>query len=192
MSLLLLGESWSRFRCCLWTFEVLPRYPSGSPPTEMVARLNGFYKLTTQVVLDLDGTLDKLVGDEVMAFFGATFRAQDHPQRAVRAALDIVAGVEAIATESNALHVGGGVGTGEALMGNVGEGEVRDFTVIGDAVNTTARLQGEAAPGEVLVMGETYLSVAAQFPGAPQRNLDLRGKEGTQVVRVLRANAQST
>ena len=159
------------------------------PPTEMVAQLNRFYKLAAQVVIDLDGTLDKMVGDEVMAFFGSPFRADDHPQRAVRAALDIVAGVEVMATGSDALHVGGGVGTGEALMGNVGEGEVRDFTVIGDVVNTAARLQGTALAGEVVVMEETYRNVAAQFPDAPQRTVELRGKTEPLEVRVLRASS---
>ena len=111
------------------------------PPTELVARLNRFYKLATQVVVDLDGTLDKMVGDQVMAFFGAPFRAHDHPARAVRAALDIVSGIEVMAEGDDSIRVGGGVGTGQVLMGNVGDGEVRDFTVIGDVVNTAARLQ---------------------------------------------------
>ena len=92
-----------------------------------------------------------------------------------------------MANGSDALHVGGGVGTGQVFMGNVGEGEVRDFTVIGDVVNTAARLQGEARAGEVLVMAETYGPVAAQFPDAPERTLKLRGKEKPLVARVLRA-----
>ena len=50
-------------------------------PAEVVARLNRFYRLASQVIFDLDGTLDKMVGDEVMAFFGAPFRAHDHPQK---------------------------------------------------------------------------------------------------------------
>ena len=154
-------------------------------PTEVVARLNRFYKLAAGVVFDLDGTLDKMVGDEVMAFFGAPFRALDHPQRAVQAALGIVAGMQRIAEDSDSLRVGGGVGTGEAFMGNVAEGEVRDFTVIGDVVNTTARLQGAAGPGEILVMEETYRSVADRFPDAPQRILELKGKSAPVVVRVL-------
>ena len=161
-------------------------------PAELVAWLNRFYDLATQAVFRLDGTLDKLVGDQVMAFFGAPYKVDDHARRAVQAGLAIVAGVQAMKEGSVSLSVGGGVGTGQVFMGNVAQGEVRDFTVIGDVVNTTARLQGAPAPGEVLVMEETYLSVAAQFPGAPQRTLELRGKEGTQVVRVLRPNDQST
>ena len=162
------------------------------PPAELVACLNNFYELATRAVFDLDGTLDKMVGDQVMAFFGAPYRVDDHARRAVQAALAIVAGVEALKEGSDSLSVGGGVGTGEVFMGNVAQGEVRDFTVIGDVVNTTARLQGAAAAGEVLVMEETYRSVAALFPGASQRILELKGKEGTQVVRVLRPNAPST
>ena len=158
-------------------------------PDELVARLNRFYNLAAQVVFKLDGTLDKMIGDEVMAFSGAPLKAEDHPQRAVQAALDIVAGVESMAQGVEPLHVGGGVGTGEAFVGNVGEGEVRDFTAIGDVVNTVARTQGEAQPGEVLVMEETYQPVAGQFPDAPQRTLQLKGKEAPVLVRVLRASS---
>lgn len=157
-------------------------------PSELVERLNRFYDLATRAVFDLDGTLDKMVGDQIMAFFGALYKVDDHARRAVQAALAIVAGVEAMKQGGDSLSVGGGVGTGEVFMGNVAHGEVRDFTVIGDVVNTTARLQGSAAPGEVLVMEDTYRSVAAQYPDASQRILELRGKEGKQAVRVLRVS----
>jgi len=100
-------------------------------PTTMVARLNRFYKLAAQSVFELDGTLDKMVGDQVMAFFGAPFRPEDHAERAVQAALRIVSGAQFPGEGLEGLPVGGGVATGEVFMGNVGEGEVRDFTVIG-------------------------------------------------------------
>ena len=157
------------------------------PPTEVVAKLNRFYKLAAEAVFDRDGTLDKMVGDQVMAFFGAPFRHEDHEQRAVRASMDIVAGVQALAEDGDSLYVGGGVGTGEAFVGNVGEADVRDFTAIGDVVNTASRLQEVAQPGEVLVMEETYQSVAEQFPGAPQRSMELKGKAAPILVRTLRA-----
>ena len=159
------------------------------PSAELVSRLNRFYHLAAEAVFDQDGTLDKMVGDQVMAFFGAPFRPDDHPARAVRAALDIVSGIEAMAEGDDSLHVGGGLGTGQVFVGNVGEGEVRDFTVIGDVVNTAARLQEAAEPGEVLVMEETYLPVAGQFPDAPRRTLDLRGKAAPVDVRVLKADS---
>ena len=155
------------------------------PPAEVVARLNRFYRCAAEAVFKLDGTLDKMVGDQVMAFFGAPFRPDDHAQRAVQAALQIVGEVEAMAEGSDALYVGGGVGTGRAFVGNVGEQEVQDFTIIGDVVNTTARLQGAADSGEVLVMEATYQAVAGQFPNAPQRTLELKGKAEPVMVRVL-------
>ena len=155
------------------------------PPGEVVERLNRFYNLASRVVFELDGTLDKLVGDQVMAFFGAPFRPEDHAHRAVLAALRIVAGVEGLAGDGDGLHVGGGVGSGEAYMGNVAEGEVRDFTIIGDVVNTAARLHGEAQPGEVLLTEDTYRQVEARYPEAPQRSLELKGKAEAVSARVL-------
>ena len=127
-----------------------------------------------------------------MAFFGAPYKVEDHAHRAVEAALAIVAGIETMNEGGDFLSVGGGVGTGQVFMGNVAQGEVRDFTVIGDVVNTAARLQGAAAPGEVLVMEETYLSVATQLPDASQRTLELKGKEGTLVARVLKSHTQTS
>ena len=157
------------------------------PTPELVARLNRFYELATQAVFALDGTLDKMAGDQVMAFFGHPFRPKDHPQRAVRAALNIVASVGTMDADGEGFRVGAGIGTGEAFVGNVGEEDVRDYTVIGDVVNTAARLQGEAKPGEVLIMETTYLPVAADFPEAPQWSLTLKGKSEPVSVRVLTA-----
>ena len=155
-------------------------------PAEVVTRLNRFYKLASNAVFDRDGTLDKMVGDQVMAFFGAPFMRDGHAERAVEAALAIVARVEEMAEGGDSLRVGGGVGTGEALVGNVGEGEVRDFTAIGDVVNTASRIQGAAQPGEVLLLEESYRPVASQFPNTPKRTLQLKGKAAPVVVRVLR------
>ena len=158
------------------------------PPMEVAARLNRFYGLAAQIVFNLDGTLDKMVGDQVMAFFGAPFRSEDHPKRAVQAAVDIVAELERMAEDSSSLRVGGGVATGEVFMGNVGEGEVKDFTVIGDPVNIAARLQEAASPGEVLVAEGTYEWVADQFPDAAHRTLELKGKASEVAIRVLRSS----
>ena len=92
---------------------------------EVAARLNRFYGLAAQLVFDLDGTLDKMMGDQVMAFFGAPFRPADHPNRAVQTAVQIVSSLERAAGGPSSLRVGAGVATGQVFMGNVGEGEVR-------------------------------------------------------------------
>ena len=121
-----------------------------------------------------------------MAFFGAPFRPDDHAARAVQVALNIVSGVDRLTGETDALQVGGGVATGEVFMGNVGEGEVRDFTVIGDAVNIAARLQAAAAAGEVLITESTFQAVSARFASSEQRTLELKGKEAPVVAYVIK------
>jgi adenylate cyclase len=87
--------------------------------------------------------------------------------------------------EVNGLKVGGGIATGEAFVGNVGEGAVKDYTVLGDTVNVAARLQGAAAAGEILLTNETYDFVEADFPDAPRRELELKGKSGPVIARVI-------
>jgi len=165
-------------------FTSLAERPS---PAEVAGRLNRFYSLATNAVFRYDGTLDKMVGDQVMAFFGAPVHRHDHPQRAVQTALEIVRRVIAMAEEES-LRVGAGIATGEAFVGNVGQGEVKDYTVLGDTVNVAARLQGAAAPGAILLTQETYSYVESQFPNAVRRELELKGKSERVVARVIVTN----
>ena len=159
-------------------------------PATVVVRLNRFYNLAARTVFALDGTLDKMVGDQVMAFFGAPFRPEDHASRAVQAALEIVSRAQFPAEGIDGLPVGGGVATGEVFMGNVGEGEVRDFTVIGDTVNTAARLQALAGPGEVLVTDETYRAASVNISSSEERTLELKGKAAPVLAHLLRMESQ--
>jgi adenylate cyclase len=144
-------------------------------PADVAVRLNRFYELASRAIFRRDGTLDKLVGDQVMAFFGAPLGRDDHAGRAVATAREIMRALTA-PKEGGRLSVGIGISTGEAFVGNVGGGEVADYTVLGDTVNVAARLQGEAASGEILVSNETYARVATEFPYAKRRELLLKGK----------------
>jgi adenylate cyclase len=110
-----------------------------------------------------------------MAFFGAPIGRDDHAERAVATGREIMRAVRA-PEAGESWSVGIGISTGEAFVGNVGGGEVADYTVLGDTVNVAARLQGEAASGEILVANETYASVATEFPYAKRRELLLKGK----------------
>jgi len=157
------------------------------PPAEVAQRLNRFYALVSKAIFHYDGTLDKLVGDQVMAFFGAPLYAKDHPARAVQVAVRILEGVKDLA-QGGGLKVGAGIATGEAFVGNVGEGVVTDYTVLGDTVNVAARLQGAAAAGQILVTEETYLQVAAKFPDVPGREIELKGKSEPVRVRTIVVN----
>jgi len=161
-------------------------------PAEVAQRLNRFYALASEAIFKYDGTLDKFVGDQVMAFFGAPLHAKDHPQRAVRVALLILEEMSKLTqeesyddTQDKLLRVGAGIASGEAFVGNVGGGAVTDYTVLGDTVNVAARLQGAAASGEILVTEETYRHVESEFPNAPGRELDLKGKSEPVHARVI-------
>ena len=145
------------------------------PPAEVASRLNRFYSLASNTIFDYDGTLDKLVGDQVMAFFGAPLYTKDHPERAVQAALQIISGMSSLG-QTEHLHVGAGIATGEAFVGNVGEGTVTDYTVLGDTVNVAAPLQGAAASGEILVTEETYAHVESGFPNATAANWNSKAR----------------
>jgi adenylate cyclase len=74
------------------------------------------------------------------------------------------------------LGIGIGISTGEAFVGNVGGGEVTDYTVLGDTVNVAARLESAAAPEEILIAQETYAQVDSDFPNGRRRELELKGK----------------
>ena len=150
-------------------------------PQEVAARLNHFYEIASKAIFRYDGTLDKLVGDEVMAFFGAPLHAHDHPKRAISTALEIMREVKAVAARDK-IGVGIGISTGEAFVGNVGGKEITDYTVLGDTVNVAARLQGAAAPGEILIAEETFAQVADEFPNAIRRELELKGKSETVIA----------
>lgn len=137
------------------------------------ALLNRFYAAATQVLLRHDAVIDKLIGDEVMAFFVKGISGPDYRRRAVQAATDLLAAIGYGTPEGPWLDVGIGVNAGVAYVGNVGDAVV-DFTALGDPVNTAARLQQGAAGGEVVVARGVADDVAAQ--GTP-RTLHLRGHE---------------
>lgn len=169
-------------------------------PAEVAQRLNRFYALASEAIFKYDGTLDKFVGDQVMAFFGAPLHAKDHPQRATRVALLILEGMSKLTLgasfdsaqdrpfgdpQDKPLRVGAGIASGAAFVGNVGGDTVTDYTVLGDTVNVAARLQGAAAAGEILVTEETYRHVESEFPNAPRRELELKGKSNSVHARVI-------
>jgi adenylate cyclase len=147
----------------------------------VAAQLNPFYDLASRAIFRYDGTLDKLVGDQVMGFFGAPIGRDDHARRAVATAREILDAVSGLGTTER-LSVGVGIASGEAFVGNVGGGDVTDYTVLGDTVNVAARLQGEAASGEILVSEETYAAVATEFPYAKRQELVLKGKSGAVIA----------
>jgi class 3 adenylate cyclase len=136
------------------------RLSEGMEAQEVVALLNEVFQLISDIILGRGGTIDKFIGDSVMAYFGAPVPHADHPLRAVTAAIDIVRAVERRSQNLVSLpsehvrvpaSVGIGIHTGIVVVGNIGSDRRTDFTAIGDAVNVAHRLEKLARPSEILV-----------------------------------------
>ena len=153
-------------------------------PTAFAALLNRFYKVASRVLISHNVIIDKMIGDEVMAFFPPAVSSQ-YRLEAVQAAEELSRAVRDGGDGQGWLPLGIGVHAGVAFAGKVGSEGVYDFTVLGDTVNTAARLQGEAKAGEVLLSDAIYESVAYAYPGLEQKTLTLRGRDEPIAVRLL-------
>jgi len=134
-------------------------------PDYTVELLNQFLSAMTEEVFKEDGTLDKYIGDCVMAVFGAPIAHPDDPLRAIRTGLGMKERVKEI-NESwrergffEELKIGIGINTGKVLAGNIGSEKRMDYTVISDAVNLASRLEGVAEPDQIIISEATYLRV---------------------------------
>lgn len=137
---------------------------------EFAALLNRFYETATRTLLRHDAIIDKLIGDEIMAFFVRGISGPDYRSRAVEAGRDLLDAVGNGSADGPWLSLGVAVNAGKAYVGNVG-GAVVDFTALGDPVNVAARMQQHAAGGELLVAA----GVADHLmQGAARRALTLR------------------
>ena len=151
-------------------------------PEEVVSLLNAFYTLMIDATFKHDGTLDKFLGDGVMAVFGAPIFHSDHSVRALRTALAMQAGIRELSTRRVAegkdpLKIGIGVNAGSAVAGNVGTEARMEYTVIGDSVNLAARLESYAKAGQILISGDTYALVKHAIDGRKLGPMKVRGKE---------------
>ncbi|MBI4201972.1 MAG: adenylate/guanylate cyclase domain-containing protein [Chloroflexi bacterium] len=150
--------------------------------------LNRFYAAATSVLVDHRAIIDKMLGDEVMAFF-LPARAPTFQKDAVLAAEGLLRAVGYGSTQAPWLPLGVAVHTGTAFVGKIGSGGVHDFTVLGDTVNTAARLQAEAQGGEVVLSDTIYQYVADRYPSLEQRTVSVRGREQPVVIRVMRLDS---
>jgi class 3 adenylate cyclase len=131
-----------------------------------------------------DGTIARLMGDGVLAFFGAPVAHEDDPLRAVRCGLDMARAVDELSAELNArnpieLKVRVGINTGPVVVGVVGTQAASEYTAMGDAVNVAARMQALARPGTVLVSAATHRFVAAVIESVDVGQLAVKGKTNT-------------
>lgn len=158
-------------------------------PTRFSDLLNRFYEVASRIVIDHEGLVDKFVGDEVVALFMPAFTGPEHASAAVDAAREMLKATGHVTTAGPWLPIGAAVHTGIAFVGSVGEGGVTDFTALGDAVNTTARLATAAGSGEILVSRAAAISAGLADQPFEERHLELRGRSEPVDVLVLRVGA---
>jgi class 3 adenylate cyclase len=144
------------------------RRSEGMKASDVVSLLNEVFQLVSDQILERGGTIDKFIGDSVMAYFGAPLPQSDHANRAVGAALDIQRRMadftpSEVAPGAEPVEVGIGIHTGVVVVGNIGSAQRTDFTAVGDAVNVAHRLEKLARPGQILVSEAVQRRVRGAF-----------------------------
>ncbi len=164
---------------------------SGELDAEELHDLLGRYFQTVDAIIEgYDGTIDKHIGDAVMALFGAPVAHGDDPQRAVRAAFDIHGAMARLSAEAGRrLDVHIGIASGEVVAASVGQDERAEYTVVGESVNLAARLDEQAGPGETLVSDAVWRAVSRMVVGEPLKQMTVKGF--AKPMRVWRARAIS-
>jgi adenylate cyclase len=147
------------------------------PPAEVASLLNRFFSEMTDAIFSEDGTVDKFIGDAILAVFGAPVEQHDHARRAVRAA-------QAMRRAVARLNAGGGrplrvryaINSGVAIAGDVGSARRREYTVLGDVVNTASRLESLAEPDQIIVSRATYDRISPPIAATPLGEKAIRGR----------------
>jgi adenylate cyclase len=191
------GPSQLNRRLCKWCIRAVHKHPGGAEleiwvlfadvrgstglaermqPEEFSRLLARFYGAAAGIIDEWDGIVDKFVGDGAVALFIPGFAGSDHAADAIAAARGLLE-----QTGNNGpepwIPVGAAVHTGTSFVGSVGEGDARDFTALGDTVNTAARLTDLAGAGEILISAEAAAAGGLETTGLERRTLELRGRD---------------
>jgi adenylate cyclase len=154
-------------------------------PRNLITVLNGYLSIVADAVIEQQGTLDKFLGDGVMALFNVPLEQPDHAMQAVRAAMraqqEVALYQESLPPDLR-LNFRIGIHTGDAIVGNVGTARLRNYTAIGDTINTASRLEKAAQGGQVLISEETHQYVHDLVVSQSLGPKQLRGREHAIVV----------
>ncbi len=135
-------------------------------PREVNQLLNQYFSRMTDIIFEYEGTLDKYLGDGVMAVFGAPLEQRDDAERAIRAAQKMRTALEQLKEQGELgrqFNIRIGINTGTVVAGNIGSPKRLEYTVIGDPVNIASRLESNAQPNQILIGQETYNLVKGKF-----------------------------
>ena len=167
-------------------------------PEDVVAMLNEYFAKMTDILFKYNGMLDKFVGDQIMAVFGHISNERDGARSAVRAAMEMQKATVALMRERKkerlpVFNIGIGINTGSAILASVGSSNRQDYTVIGDTVNTSARLEKHAQSGEIVIGERTRRHLPKQMELGERVELRMRNRStpiGCYVQQPLRKKSQ--
>jgi adenylate cyclase len=151
-------------------------------PNDVARVLNRFFTKMADVIFEAEGTLDKFIGDAILAVFGAPLDQPDHAIRAVSAARGMRSALAQLNREQpdHALEVRIAINSGCATAGDIGSPKRREYTVLGDVVNTCARMQASVCePGQIVVSRATVEQLAGAVPTRPIGSFQLRGRQAS-------------
>ncbi len=152
-----------------------------TPPQELQALLNNYFSLSLNVILNIyNGSINKLMGDGVLAYWGFPIPNENHAAYAVQAAVDVHKAIDDFNTanpDKPPLSIGIGIATGTAIIGNVGSNDFKDFTLIGTPVNLAARLDdlNKSINTSILIDEATHTATAHIIPSQKQGDFDIKG-----------------
>ncbi len=159
------------------------------PPDELLSLLSQFFSTATEVIAEERGTVDKFIGDAVMAFWGAPIEVGEHELRACRAALRLSHRIQVLnadrATEGKSpIHIRIGLNSAKVLVGNIGSSERLSYTAIGDGVNVASRLEGinKQFGTTICISDSIYARVADKIVARPLEEISVKGRRGSFMV----------
>ena len=160
----------------------------GMKPFEIAQVLNQFFTRMADVIFEFEGTLDKFIGDAVLAVFGAPFDQPDHADRAVEAAVAMQRALADMNRGSERpLRMRVAINSGHAMTGDIGSPRRREFTVLGDVVNTASRIESSVAqPDQIVITRGTLERLTRNVNTRSMGNVNLRGRQAEiEVFEVL-------
>ena len=164
-------------------------------PREMIEALNRYFRRMSEIIFRHGGTIDKFMGDAIMALFGATSVRDDHVEAALACAIEMQMAMGGINEENQAhgmapLFMGIGINTGEVVVGHLGSELYREYTVIGDQVNLASRVAAHSLRGQMLLSENTYLPARDFIETGDVNQVKVKGKKGFVRMYELRATTR--
>ena len=151
---------------------------------EMVAALNRYLERMSEIIVRHGGTIDKFMGDAIMALFGAPIARADHVEQALSCAIEMQLAMDEVNRQNqiygmSPLYMGIGINTGEVVAGHLGSALHSEYTVVGDQVNLASRVTAHSLRGQILLSENTYLLARDYIEAGDINEVKVKGKKGT-------------